>query len=259
MKKDYESTKIETYKTTNYDIFNKLLGNRDVSRARVAQIKKSIESVGYVINPIIVNEKLEIIDGQGRHQALAELGLPIYFQIADGAGIRECISMNIKMKNWGFMDYVISYKNRKYKDYVTLFNTIKQYKSINPPNVAGILGSCMSSGHNFNQIIQEGLFKVKNYKKAILTLDFISANMEYINNSDCNTVVMINVLSGLVREDLIDIDRMSEQLMKYYGLIENSYMVESILNSLQKVYNYKKKTAVMFRDAYIMKVSNGRG
>lgn len=54
------------YETTNYSKFKKMLDNREVSPNRVQKIVKSIDQVGYVMSPIIVNEKMEVIDGQGR-------------------------------------------------------------------------------------------------------------------------------------------------------------------------------------------------
>ena len=95
------------YRTNDYSQFNKLVGNRAVTRDRVMAIIESVNTVGYVLSPIVVNEKMEIIDGQGRAEAFEELGLPIDYVIAEGAGIAECIQLNIKQKNWGLIDEVL--------------------------------------------------------------------------------------------------------------------------------------------------------
>ena len=55
--------------TGDYGIFKRLKGNRTVTRSRVEKIKNSINKVGYIKSPIVVNEKREVIDGQGRCQA----------------------------------------------------------------------------------------------------------------------------------------------------------------------------------------------
>ena len=57
---------MNVYSTENYRRFKKLLDNREVTPQRVNQIMKSIRDVGYIVSPIIVNEKYEVIDGQGR-------------------------------------------------------------------------------------------------------------------------------------------------------------------------------------------------
>lgn len=87
-KKDRSSRKINTvYLTTNYDQFRVLDGNRAVTATRVNKIKKSIQTVGYIPNPIIINENYEVIDGQGRLQACRELQEPIAFIKVPGIGI----------------------------------------------------------------------------------------------------------------------------------------------------------------------------
>ena len=62
--------------TNNYMKFQILKGNRNVSQSRVNKIIASINRVGYITNPIIVNEHMEVIDGQGRLEALKTLQLP---------------------------------------------------------------------------------------------------------------------------------------------------------------------------------------
>ena len=81
--------------TDEYDLFKTLEGNRRVLDLRARRIIRSIEKVGYVINPIIVNEKYEVIDGQGRLEALKRLNLPVYYIMIEGIGIEECRTLNI--------------------------------------------------------------------------------------------------------------------------------------------------------------------
>ena len=57
------------YKTDDLRRFRMLLNNRQVTESRVKAIMKSIRDNGYLISPIITNEKFEIIDGQGRYTA----------------------------------------------------------------------------------------------------------------------------------------------------------------------------------------------
>lgn len=45
-------------RTNNYKIFKKLKGNRDVAPSRVRKIVESINKVGYVTSPVIVNENV---------------------------------------------------------------------------------------------------------------------------------------------------------------------------------------------------------
>ena len=64
-------SKYEILETTDYGMFKPLLGNRD--RKSESKIIDSIQRVGYIISPLIVNEKMEVIDGQNRLAALESL------------------------------------------------------------------------------------------------------------------------------------------------------------------------------------------
>jgi len=108
------------YQSTDYARFKKLLGNREISEARVNTIMHSIESNGWIMNPIVVNEKYEIIDGQGRYTALRKLGEPIQYVIHNGATIEDCVALNLKQKNWTVEDYARSYASQGYEDYIRL-------------------------------------------------------------------------------------------------------------------------------------------
>ena len=83
----------QIFEEENYDIFVKLDDNRDVLSGRLNKLIASI-SERYVLNPIIVNEKFEIIDGQGRYEALKKLNRPIHYIIAPGAASDDCRRMN---------------------------------------------------------------------------------------------------------------------------------------------------------------------
>lgn len=119
-----EKQTIEIFKTTNYELFKRLKGNRAVTKQRIAIITESIKKIGYISNPIIINEKYEVIDGQGRVEALKQLGMPIEFRIIDKIGIDECRAMNLKPTGWSVDDFVESYAEYGIEDY----NRIKKLK-----------------------------------------------------------------------------------------------------------------------------------
>ena len=97
------------YRTYNYSKFKKMKGNRKVSEERVNTIIQSIRSIGRLPTPIVVNEKMEIIEGQGRYEACKRLGLPIEYIIVMGANIGDCRVINQANTPWGEEDYIDSH------------------------------------------------------------------------------------------------------------------------------------------------------
>lgn len=110
------------YCETDYSVFKKLNTNRDVLAGRVNRLIASI-SKQYILNPIIVNEKMEIIDGQGRFEALKTLGLPIYYIVVSGIGREECMQLNKYNTKWTILDFAKSYASSGNSDYVMLLHT----------------------------------------------------------------------------------------------------------------------------------------
>lgn len=103
--------------TRDYEQFAYLRENRDVSQKAVSRLIKSIETedLSYCF-PILVTsgdksfkDKLVILDGQHRFEALKALGLPIYYIITPKAICAQDIIMaNANTKKWTRSDIVVS-------------------------------------------------------------------------------------------------------------------------------------------------------
>lgn len=121
-----ELSDVKVYKTKEYDIFKKLLGNRD--NKTEGKIISSISKIGYVVSPVIVNEKYEVIDGQNRIEAAKQLGEYVYFIIEPGLGIDQCRYLNIGQSNWGYADYIESYAAEGNQSYGRLNSLVNSYQ-----------------------------------------------------------------------------------------------------------------------------------
>lgn len=91
---------MEIKKTTDYTLFRKLEGNRDV-RKKNALVKSITEMDLTMYSPIIVSEDFRIVDGQHRFEACKELGLPIYFLVMPSKNAeRAMIVLNKCQSQW---------------------------------------------------------------------------------------------------------------------------------------------------------------
>lgn len=116
------------YSTMDYSKFKRLEGNRSVNNNRKAKVRRSIEQNGYIQSPACVNEKFEVIDGQCRIDVLTEKGMPIEYYIVPGAGIKECVAMNIYGTKWTLMDYISSYAEQGNENYIRFLNLLTVFK-----------------------------------------------------------------------------------------------------------------------------------
>ena len=116
------------YSTMDYSEFKRLEGNRAVLNNRKSKVRSSIERNGYIQSPLGVNGPMEIIDGQARFEVLKEKDMPIEYYIVPGAGIAECVAMNIYGTKWGLTDYINSYAEQGNENYKRFKNLLTVYK-----------------------------------------------------------------------------------------------------------------------------------
>lgn len=113
------------YQTYDYDAFMKLENNRIVTETRKKKLIASISN-GDVLCPIIVNKKMEIIDGQARYEARKQMSLPIVFIVDPEATINDCMRMNSYNTRWTTMDFVRSWASSGNENYIRLLDTINE-------------------------------------------------------------------------------------------------------------------------------------
>ncbi len=115
------------YSTTEYTEIKHIQGNRLVNPRNVELIKVSMSDKQLIV-PAILNENMEVIDGQHRLEACKQLSLPFYYIVVDGYHLHEVQKINANMKNWSLPDFLDSfidlYKlgNHEYRHYVELKN-----------------------------------------------------------------------------------------------------------------------------------------
>ena len=153
------------FTTTDYDIFNFLTGNRTINANNVKKLKESINENGYKKSqPIIVNQDFEIIEGQHRFVACEELKLPIYFTIEreDEDSIKLTQDLNKNQKNWGLIDYIKSYVDRGYQDYINFLRFVED-RNLNV--TTAIVLAWGTRGANIRNKIMQGKIEFTIYEE----------------------------------------------------------------------------------------------
>lgn len=124
-KKEHDSLGI--YETNNYNRFNFIHVNRNISRDHVNHLKKAIMANNMLhAKPIVVDQQYNIIDGQHRFIAARELNLKIYYAIVDGFE-EDIISLNANQRSWQTIDYVQYYAKKGIDSYKRALDLINRY------------------------------------------------------------------------------------------------------------------------------------
>lgn len=232
--------------TSDYEMFKKLKGNRDVEPSRVNKIKESILNVGYITSPIIVNEKYEVIDGQGRLQALKELELPVEYIIHKGIGITECISMNVHQTNWSMRDYIKSYAERGIQSYCLVEKLMQQYPRF---GINVFATACLGVGGFNGPTLKAGSLDLteEDYENGIEKLEYLKKLLPYFDKiKDFGTLAQ-GITYCLYNEE-IDKDKL---FTKVSNAIVGQYIkpwssLAELMQSLEELYNKNSRSPFVY-------------
>lgn len=109
-----------THKTSNYTLFKKFPGNRPIDALNLKKITTSIKMNNMLqLRPILVNDLMEVVDGQHRLEAAKNLGLEVFYDIVHDTKPMDMVLLNNAQKCWTLQDYVNYYAEQGsqiYKD-----------------------------------------------------------------------------------------------------------------------------------------------
>lgn len=247
------------YETMDYDKFKRLVDNRDVTESRLGKLIASMKE-RYILNPIAVNENMEVIDGQGRFDARKSMGLPIHYYIAEGATIDDCRRMNKYNKPWQLLDYAISYAKSGVSSYVNLLDAIHA-THLAASNVAYITGTSGAKGR-VATFFQEGKYKftkqdLENAKvRAKMAAEISDALLDGVKKNEAfyRAICIIASTDGYDHGRML---RNCKMLRGSYGQMAN---LANQLKEFERIYNYRAKPSgkIFFSDYMRNRGSNVR-
>ena len=247
------------YITKDYSIFKRLVGNRDIPESRISKIVESIQTIGWVHNPIIVNENMEVIDGQGRLTALQRLKLPVEYIIAEGAGNKECIYMNMNMVNWALPDFIKSYAEQGNENYQRLLSLIENYANGNL-NIISTAVYRVSKAKT--REIKSGILQLteEQYRAAIPRLEYIKPILEEIDYKKLpgSVVTLMQTLIYYYDYPEVDKERLKYSVEKYIYNATPWVLNTDCEREVENCYNYGLSLEKKLSIAYLVKEERRR-
>ena len=230
-------------KTKNYELFKIHRANRQINKNHVKSIKKSMQKK-FLISPIIVNEKLEIIDGQHRLIASKDLGLPVYYFINNNYSINEMQRLNAINKNWIPIDYLntgVELNNQNYIDYKRFK---KKYGFSHDINLTLLTDN--STNNNLHKF-KEGIFKVKNYELACEYADLIYLISPYYKEFKRRRFISAILFLLKHKQDVFSMQEFIKKLKSRPNSLQNCISMRQYLELIEEIYNYRRQLKVNLR------------
>jgi hypothetical protein len=235
-----EQLAVNLYRTTNYDQFKTLIGNRELYGPHIKRLVHSISKQDLLEhNPILVNEAMEVIDGQHRLAAARELGVPLYYTTVSGTSIETAQELNIANRGWNTADFLESYVKRGFPDYITLKEFVIRYET---PIIfsASLLSYNQERGAvlpgEIGTVFRSGQFKITDEAYAI---EF----MTKFNDLEPNAwrhELLLHSLGRLFSQ--IDANILLSKLSETGIRIHRGITAKDYLRQFEDVYNFRSKT-----------------
>ena len=253
-KEEKNDTAYPVYITTDYTKFKRLTGNRDIPESRISKIVDSIQKIGWIHNPIVVNENMEVIDGQGRLTALQRLKMPVEYVIAPGAGTKECVYMNMNMVNWKLPDFVKSYAEQGNENYQRLVSLMEKY-------VGGNLNIISTALYRISKSklreIKEGTLQLTEdqYRAAVPRLEFVEPLLKKLNEKKLpgSMVTLMQTLIYYYDYPEVDKERLAYSVEKYIYNATPWVLNTDCEREVESIYNYGVRLENKISIAHLVK------
>lgn len=232
------------YSTKNYNMFRTLLGNRSVQEARVRKIMRSIDRVGYIPEPIVINERNEIIDGQGRLEAARRLDLPVYYTIIPGLGYEHCVEANNARTSWKTIDFINGFAEQGNTSYQFLARLFDQFS----PALSELAIMCAASPRNLAgteaKVIRSGGYRctAKEYEEGVRIGEYLVKARPFVMKLEGRKDRAFAAVKFLFLHEDVDNEKLLDKLEKYGHECEPIVSIRQAVAELEKVYN-KRNTA----------------
>ena len=234
------SDEIKILKSKMYNSFDFIHYNRDIVRATVKKLKIEFKKENnFMYFPIIVDENLNIIDGQHRFIACKELKEPIYYVVKRGSsGANSIRSVNKAGKKHTLIDIFnmdLKMGNKEASKMNLIFNKLHGLVKMN------VVISCsldMSDGGAVKDKLESGDYFVKDIKKTMGFLEalVILTNGKSVNNTIYNSIMYVS------RKNNIDPKILLNNLINNNLQLSSKNSKTMIINKIIETYNFRRKS-----------------
>lgn len=223
--------------TQDYTLFKRIKGNRAVNKPHVSRLLEAIKGTPEAIryNPIVINEKYEVIDGQHRLDAIQQLTLPVYYIKEDGLTLENVQSLNAMSKPWSPMDYARSFAELGNENYITYIAFKERFKLNHDILMRYLALDNPVTGTSF----KAGMFKVMDVKLSEYYCQELLDIGQYYERYNIRSFAL--GLLSVMQSSEYDTKRMMHQMKKYGDQFQEQSLPNDYSRELERIYNFKRR------------------
>lgn len=251
----------KVYRTSDLTIFKQIDGNRVPNLQHVKRLADSIRVYGMKCNPILVNEQMEVIDGQHRLMAAKEAESFVYYILVDGYSLKEVHTLNLNQKNWTKKDFMDGYANMGVQSYIKLKRFIEKNEdfgfsdcvalcSQNPSAIKNYTLTNKSRTNtdtivNIKQVFEEGTWVGKDFNLAQEWANKIRMiKPYYVGYTRTN---FVGCLISLLQNKNFDFNEFMHKLRLQPTALVDCANRDQYRTLIEDIYNYRSRNKINLR------------
>lgn len=238
----------KVYKTFDLSVFKMIEGNRVPNLNHVKRLSDSIRVYGMKCNPILVNENMEVIDGQHRLIAAKETGSFVYYIIVKGYKLEDVHTLNLNQKNWTKSDFMDGYANLGIQDYIM----VKSFTLKNPDfGLSDCIALCSNNSVNGGSTrggqkpFEDGYWKCKDLSIAQDWANKIRMIKPYYDGY--NRTSFVGTMLTLLKHELFDFNEFMHKLRIQPIALVHCANRDQYKTLIEDIYNYKSRNKISLR------------
>jgi len=231
--------------TSEYDVFERMPGNRPVDEHHVANLMKRMRRRD-LFTPIQINQNFEVIDGQHRLEARRRLGLPVPYFATTDYGLEEVQELNAQQKKWSIDDFVKSFIELGKAHYKTYQWFRRQFQLPHVQTVELLMdGDKDLTSRNCRDIFLSGNFKVVDLEKAKAKAQMVTAVQPFFDH--WNNRGFVKALLFCVRKKDFDFKKFLGKLENQPTALKPQATTDLYIQHIEDIYNYRSSNKVSLR------------
>lgn len=226
--------------TKNYSMFKFRNDNRDIKPQRVIKLLKSMKENGWSAGSyVIINQRGEVIDGQGRIMAAKTLGLEIPYITIPNAGLKQIQELNQGGTNWSKEDYINSWSSKGEKNYQILKQFSEEFPDFNTTEHIMFLmnGFVQTDTYSF----QSGKFKVNNVELGRQWGNYVMMMKPLFPKGYNKSIFVRAMVKVLSTKPEFIFEEFYKKAVKFPFLFQLQQNTNSYIDMIERIYNYSRR------------------
>lgn len=238
----------KVYKENDLSIFKQIDGNRVPNLQHIKRLADSIKVYGMKCNPILVNEDMQVIDGQHRLLAAKEVGTFVYYIIVDGYKLSDVHTLNLNQKNWTKKDFMDGYANMGIDSYVKLKKFVDKNDDFGLSDCIALCSNNTVNGgttKNGQKPFEDGIWKIKDIELAQIMANKIRMIKPYYDGY--NRSNFVGTMIGLLKNDNFDYNEFMHKLRLQPTALVDCANRDQYKTLIEDIYNYRSRNKVSLK------------